>query len=74
VHEKIHLAGLQNRVEGLGNEVSLLVVPGIDGRHNIPAVFDGVGPSRKTAVPLRLKSVEQRVSNALWIRYEVVRS
>jgi riboflavin biosynthesis pyrimidine reductase len=58
----------------LVDEVSLLVVPGIDGRHDIPAVFDGVSPSRKTAVPLRLKSVEQRHYDALWIRYEVVRS
>jgi hypothetical protein len=54
--------------------VSLLVVPGIDGRHNIPAVFDGVSPSRNKAVPLRLKSVEQRGRDALWIRYKVVRS
>ncbi len=58
---------------GLIDEVSLLVVPGIDGRHSIPAVFDGVSPSRNTAVPLRLKSVEQRENDALWIRYEVVR-
>jgi 2,5-diamino-6-(ribosylamino)-4(3H)-pyrimidinone 5'-phosphate reductase len=57
----------------LVDEVSLLVVPGIDGRHSIPAVFDGVSPSRNTAVPLRLKSVEQRENDALWIRYEVVR-
>jgi riboflavin biosynthesis pyrimidine reductase len=59
---------------GLVDEVSLLVVPGIDGRHNIPAVFDGVSPSRNKAVPLRLKSVEQRGRDALWIRYKVVRS
>jgi riboflavin biosynthesis pyrimidine reductase len=58
---------------GLVDEVSLLLVPGIDGRHNIPAVFDGVSPSRDTAVPLKLKSVEQRENDALWIRYEVVR-
>ena len=58
----------------LVDEVSLLIVPGIDGRHHIPAVFDGVNPSNKTAVPLKLKSVEQRESDALWIRYEVVRS
>jgi riboflavin biosynthesis pyrimidine reductase len=55
---------------GLVDEVSLLVVPGIDGRHDIPAVFDGVGPTRKKAVPLRLKSVERRGRDALWIRYE----
>jgi 2,5-diamino-6-(ribosylamino)-4(3H)-pyrimidinone 5'-phosphate reductase len=59
---------------GLIDEVSLLLVPGIDGRHNIPAVFDGVSPLRKKAVPLKLKSVEQRGRDALWIRYEVVRS
>jgi riboflavin biosynthesis pyrimidine reductase len=59
---------------GLVDEVSLLVVPGIDGRHDIPAVFDGVSPSRNKAVPLRLKSVEQRGRDALWIRYKVVRS
>jgi 2,5-diamino-6-(ribosylamino)-4(3H)-pyrimidinone 5'-phosphate reductase len=59
---------------GLVDEVSLLMVPGIDGRHHIPAVFDGVNPSRNRAVALRLKSVEQRGRDALWIRYEVVRS
>jgi 2,5-diamino-6-(ribosylamino)-4(3H)-pyrimidinone 5'-phosphate reductase len=56
------------------DEVSLLIVPGIDGRHDIPAAFDGVSPSRKTAVPLRLKFIEQRGRDALWIRYEVVLS
>ena len=58
----------------LVDEVSLVLVPGIDGRHDIPAVFDGIRPSRKTAVPLRLKSVEQRDGGALWIRYEVIQS
>src|ERR1039457_2713739 len=29
---------------GLIDEVSLLVAPGIDGRHGIPAVFDGLSP------------------------------
>jgi 2,5-diamino-6-(ribosylamino)-4(3H)-pyrimidinone 5'-phosphate reductase len=58
----------------LVDEVSLLLVPGIDGRHNIPAVFDGVNPARNTAVPLKLKSVEQRANDTLWIRYAVVRS
>jgi len=37
-------------------------------------VFDGVNPARNTAVPLKLKSVEQRASDTLWIRYTVVRS
>jgi riboflavin biosynthesis pyrimidine reductase len=58
---------------GLVNELSLLVVPGIDGRHEIPAVFDGLSQSKKKAVPLRLKSLERRERDTLWIRYEVVR-
>lgn len=58
----------------LVDELSLLVVPGIDGRHEIPAVFDGVSPARQEAVPLKLKSVERRENDTLWLRYEVVRS
>ena len=59
---------------GLVDELSLLVVPGIDGRHDIPAVFDGISQSKKKAVPLRLKSIERRKRDTLWLRYEVVRS
>jgi 2,5-diamino-6-(ribosylamino)-4(3H)-pyrimidinone 5'-phosphate reductase len=59
---------------GLVDEVSLLMVPGIDGRHEIAAVFDGVAAVHHTAVSLKLKSVEQREGDTLWIRYEVVRS
>jgi riboflavin biosynthesis pyrimidine reductase len=57
---------------GLVDELSLLIVPAIDGRHDVPTVFDGVSPSRKTAVPLKLKSVDQRERGTLWLRYEVV--
>lgn len=59
---------------GLVDEVSLLLVPGIDGRREVPAVFDGVNPSKAHAVALTLKSVEPRAKGALWIRYDVVRS
>ena len=59
---------------GLVDEVSLLLLPGIDGRHDIPAVFDGVADSKHTAVPLKLKSVEQRENDALWIRYDILRA
>ena len=58
---------------GLVDEVSLLIVPGIDGRHEIPTIFDGADPSRKAAVPLTLKSVERRERDTLWLRYDVVR-
>ncbi len=57
---------------GLIDEVSIVLVPGIDGRHNIPTVFDGASASTKKAVPLRLTSVERRSRGALWIRYAVV--
>ncbi|MGO9481288.1 MAG: dihydrofolate reductase family protein [Candidatus Kryptoniota bacterium] len=56
----------------LVDEVSILLVPGIDGRHDIPAVFDGVNPFLKKAVQLKLKSVEQRKNDTLWIRYKVI--
>lgn len=58
---------------GLVDEVSLLMVPGIDGRHDIPAVFDGVSIATKDAVPLKLKSVEQRKNDTIWIRYKVMK-
>jgi 2,5-diamino-6-(ribosylamino)-4(3H)-pyrimidinone 5'-phosphate reductase len=56
---------------GLIDEVSLLIVPGIDGRSSVASVFDGVDPSKSTAVPLKLKSVQQRPGDTLWLRYEV---
>jgi 2,5-diamino-6-(ribosylamino)-4(3H)-pyrimidinone 5'-phosphate reductase len=55
----------------LVDEVSLLLVPGIDGRTGVPAVFDGL--AGKSLFPLRLKSVDQR-GGTLWIRYDVTRS
>ena len=55
---------------GLVDELSLLIAPGVDGRHDIPAVFDGISPERGKAFPLRLKSVERRESDTLWLRYE----
>src|SRR4051794_13364368 len=38
---------------GLVDEVSVLIVPGIDGRHDVPTVFDGVSASTKRAVTLK---------------------
>lgn len=58
---------------GLVDEVSLLLAPAIDGRHDIPTVFDGIDATKKAGVPLRLKSVERLESDVLWIRYDVVR-
>jgi len=58
---------------GLVDELSLLIAPGIDGRQEIPSVFDGMSLSSRGAVPLRLKSVEQRENDTLWLRYETQR-
>jgi 2,5-diamino-6-(ribosylamino)-4(3H)-pyrimidinone 5'-phosphate reductase len=58
---------------GLVDELSLLLLPGVDGRHDIAGVFDGIVEPNRTATPLKLKSVEQREAGALWIRYDVVR-
>jgi riboflavin biosynthesis pyrimidine reductase len=58
---------------GLVDEVSLLVVAGIDGRHDIPTVFDGMSPKQSAAIRLKLKSVEQRNHDIIWLRYDVVR-
>jgi riboflavin biosynthesis pyrimidine reductase len=58
----------------LVDEISLLIVPGVDGRHGVATVFDGLGVNRTAAVPLQLKSVQQRKSGTLWVRYEVVRN
>ena len=59
---------------GLIDELSLLIVPGIDGRHDVAAVFDGISPEGHKAVQLELKSVEQREGGVLWLRYDIVRS
>jgi len=59
---------------GLVDEISLLLLPGIDGRRQIATVFDGLSSEQRIAVPLALKSVERRKGDALWLRYEVLRS
>ena len=58
---------------GLVDEVSLLLAPAIDGRSEIPAVFDGLSAENAAAAFLKLKSFEQLKSGVLWLRYEVER-
>ncbi len=59
---------------GLVDEISLLLVPGVDGRHDVPGVFDGMSLIKDRAVSLKLKSFDRRENGALWLRYQVVRS
>ena len=55
----------------LVDEISVLIAAGIDGRHEIPALFDGMKLSSGKAVPLKLKSIERREKDTLWLRYEI---
>ncbi len=55
---------------GLVDELSLLLVPGIDGRREIPTVFDGMNPNLRRSVPLKLISVVKRKAGTLWLRYK----
>lgn len=55
---------------GLLDEVSILIGAGIDGRGGMQAVFDGL-PMDRDVTPLKLRSVEQYGSGAVWLRYTV---
>ena len=55
---------------GLLDEVSILIGAGIDGRGGMAAVFDGL-PKDRPVTQLKLKSVSQYESGAVWIRYNV---
>ncbi len=56
----------------LVDEVSLLLAPGIDGRHDVPSVFDGLkGSKGHLATALKLSSVEKLGDGVLWLRYDV---
>ena len=55
---------------GLLDEVSVLVGAGIDGRGGMAAVFDGL-PADRAVTLLKLSSVRQYGSGAVWLRYAV---
>lgn len=57
--------------EGLIDEVSLLLAPGIDGRQGQTALFDGIADATKLPTQLSLASAEQLDSGILWLRYKV---
>lgn len=54
------------------DELSVLLVPGIDGRRDIPTVFDGVNPRLKRAARARLFSVSKQKGGTLWLRYRMI--
>ncbi len=55
---------------GLLDEVSVLFGPGIDGRGNMGASFDGRAMD-KEPVPLRVKDVTSYDNGVVWLRYTV---
>lgn len=56
---------------GLVDEVSVMIAPGIDGRKNETAVFDGCTWKDKSPYHLKLQHVEQvSGTEVIWIRYQ----
>lgn len=58
---------------GLIDEVSLLLAPGIDGRAGWRSMFDGITDQSKRPTRLSLKSVERLENDVIWIRYNITR-
>lgn len=52
------------------DEVSILIGADIDGRRGMSAVFDGL-PIERPVTQLKLTSVKQFASNAVWLKYSV---
>ena len=55
---------------GLLDEVSILLGPGIDGRHGMTSTFDGL-PMDREPVNLKLTSVQSYADGAVWLRYDL---
>ncbi len=55
---------------GLIDEVSLMIGPGIDGRKDMAAVFDGINDPNRPATLLKLQSVE-RLGDTVWMKYKL---
>lgn len=59
--------------DGLVDELSLVVYPGIDGLSGIPSIFEYVGgktPHPAGGQSLQLLSAEQREHGVMWLRYQ----
>lgn len=58
---------------GLVDEWGLLMAPGIDGRHGIPTLLEGISAEEEKITSLQLKEVEVLDSGAVWLYYKVNR-
>lgn len=59
--------------EGLVDELSLVVYPGIDGLSGVPSIFEYVGGATdcpSAGQSLQLLSAEQREHGVMWLRYK----
>ena len=56
---------------GLLDEISILLGVGIDGRGNMPSVFDGLDTDADVT-PLELIDVQKFSDGAVWLRYKTV--
>lgn len=57
--------------EGLIDEVSIMIAPGIDGRKGQTAVFDGIIKADDKPYKLKLESVEKGNTDIVWLRYKM---
>ena len=56
---------------GLLDEISLLIGAGVDGRKEMPSVFDGLAMAHPL-IHLQLSDVQKFESGAVWLRYTTV--
>ena len=59
--------------DGLVDELSLVIYPGIDGLSGIPSIFEYVGGATDNPAAgqsLQLLSAEQREHGVMWLRYK----
>ena len=58
--------------DGLIDELSLMIGPGIDGRNNQPTLFDGIH-DRKDFLPIKIsfREVSTFPNGVVWLRYNV---
>ena len=59
--------------EGLIDELSIMIAPGIDGRSNQPSLFDNIC-DRKDFLPVKLEfqDVSSFPNGVVWLRYNIV--
>lgn len=56
--------------EGLIDEISLLIGPGIDGRKGMTSLFDGIDKDRKP-FRLKLKNLKRYDNGVVWLSYKM---